>query len=456
MRKRIILRITLMLFLGLNGLNAQTSANECTIKYNLFKGDYQSKKYDEAFPNWMYLMDNCPKLSINVYKLGDKLVQSMFKKATDKTETAALIKRIYTQRLENYPTKDPAKVHSDYATFLSKNNLATDAEIFKILELAYSIDPTRMGVKNIYKYFQGITDTYKDTNPQKVFDTYDDVLESVGKKLEDYAKKRKKINDKLELGQELDKREKQNLRAYTVNSKALGQVESGLDNIIIVLSTCDRLVPLYERDFENNKTNAKWLKRAVSRMFNKECTDDPLFEKLAKAYAEASPSADAYSFVAGVLEKNGDPTGAQQMRFKAFELEEDPLKKANFKLKFAQAAKKRGQKSKARQLAREAISLNPNFGKAYLFIASLYASSINQCGKSEFEKRMTFVTAYNKALKASKVDPSISSVARKFLRNYKANFPSKKVIFTEGVKEGDSFTVKCWINESVKVSSSGK
>ena len=69
---------------------------------------------------------------------------------------------------------------------------------------------------------------------------------------------------------------------------------------------------------------------------------------------------------------------------------------------------------------------------------------------------MTFVTAYNKALKASKVDPSISSVARKFLRNYKANFPSKKVIFTEGVKEGDSFTVKCWINESVKVSSSGK
>ncbi len=456
MRKRIILIASLILFLGTNGLNAQTTANECTIKYNLFKGDYQSKKYDEAFPNWMYLMDNCPKLSINIYKLGDKLVQSMFKKATDKTETAALIKRIYTQRLENYPTKDPAKVHSDYATFLSKNNLATDAEIFKILELAYSIDPTRMGVKNIYKYFQGITDTYKDTNPQKVFDTYDDVLESVGKKLEDYAKKRKKINDKLESGQELDKREKQNLRAYTVNSKALGQVESGLDNIIIVLSTCDRLIPLYERDFESNKTNAKWLKRAVSRMFNKECTDDPLFEKLAKAYAEASPSADAYSFVAGVLEKNGDPSGAQQMRFKAFELEEDPLKKANFKLKFAQAAKKRGQKSKARQLAREAISLNPNFGKAYLFIASLYASSINQCGKSEFEKRMTFVTAYNKALKASKVDPSISSVARKFLRNYKANFPSKKVIFTEGVKEGDSFTVKCWINESVKVSSSGK
>ena len=191
-------------------------------------------------------------------------------------------------------------------------------------------------------------------------------------------------------------------------------------------------------------------------MFNKECTDDPLFEKLAIAYAEASPSADAYSFVAGVLEKKGDASGAQGMRMKAFELETDPFKKANFKLKFAQAAKKRGQKSRARQLAREAIAINPNMGRAYLFIASLYATSVNKCGSSEFEKRMTYVAAYNKALRASQVDPSMSSVARKFTRNYKANFPSKKVIFTEGVNVGDPFKVKCWINETVKITSSGK
>ena len=42
------------------------------------------------------------------------------------------------------------------------------------------------------------------------------------------------------------------------------------------------------------------------------------------------------------------------------------------------------------------------------------------------------------------------------MRNYKANFPSMKVIFTEGVNEGDSFKVGCWIGETVKVASSGK
>ena len=454
MKKRIILLANVLLFLGLSTVQAQDNKQECTIKYNLFKGDYQSKKYDAAYPNWIFLMDNCQKLSINIYKYGDKLAKERYKTATNKDEAFALIQRVYNQRLENYPTKDVAKVHSDYATFLIKEKKATDDEIFTLLEKAYKIDPTRMSVKNIYRYFQGVTDKNKDTNPQLVFDTYDDVLEAVGKKLEDYAKKLKPLLAKDEA--DLDKKEKRNLRAYSINSKALGQVEGGLDNIVEVLSTCDRLVPLYTRDFEANKGNAVWLKRAVSRMFKKECTDDPLFEKLALAYAEADPSPEAYTFVAGVKAKNGDEAGAQAMRLKAFELETDPLKRANYKLKFAQAAKNRGQKSKARQLAREAIQLNPNFGKAYLFIANLYGTSVNSCGKNEFEKRMTYVAAYNKAKRASAVDPSIGVTAGKFLRNYKANFPYKKLIFTEGVKEGDPFTVKCWINEAVKVTSSGK
>ena len=456
MKKRIILLANLVLFIGLTTVNAQDNKQECTIKYNLFKGDYQSKKYDEAYPNWMFLMDNCKKLSINIYKYGDKLAKERYKNAANKNEAFALVKRVYEQRLENYPTNDVAKVHSDYATFLIKEKLASDDDIFALLEKAYSIDPTRMGVKNIYRYFQGVTDRNKDSNPQKVFDTYDDVLESVAEKLEGYAKKLKPLLDKQEAGQELDKKQKRNLRAYTVNSKALGQVEGGLDNIIVELSTCDRLIPLYNRDFEANKSNAKWLKRAVSRMYNKDCTEDPLFEKLALAYAEADPSADAYYFAARVKEKNGDKAGAESMMAKAFELETDPLKKANFKLKFAQNAKKKGQKAKARSLAREAIQLNPNLGKAYLFIANLYASSVNGCGSNEFQKRMTYVPAYNMARRASVVDPSIGVTAGKFMRNYKANFPSKKVIFTEGVKEGDSFKVGCWIGETVKVASSGK
>ena len=40
-----------------------------------------------------------------------------------------------------------------------------------------------MGVRNIFTdIFRGLQKDNKDTNPQKVFDTYDDVIESVGEK----------------------------------------------------------------------------------------------------------------------------------------------------------------------------------------------------------------------------------------------------------------------------------
>lgn len=186
--KKIMFLLAVCTFFVTAKTNAQEDANrECQIKYNLFKGDYKSKKYDDAFTNWTYLLDNCKDLSVNIYKYGSKLAQDIKK-------DPALAKRVYEQRLEFFPkhhdTKNNiAKAHSDYATYLAKNKLASDVEIFNILELAYKISPKDMSVKNIYKYFQGITDKYKETEPQRVFDTYDDVIESVGEKLDDYTKK---------------------------------------------------------------------------------------------------------------------------------------------------------------------------------------------------------------------------------------------------------------------------
>ena len=439
--KKITFLLAAMLFITTVKTNAQVTKRDCEIKYNLFSGDFKSKKYDEAYANWIFLLDNCKDLSVNIYKYGSTL-------AEDVRKDPVLAKRVYEQRLQYFPDANPAKVHSDYATYLIGNKSVSDEVIFTLLEKAYSIDPTKMGVKNLYIYFQGVTDRNKDTNPQKVFDTYDDVLENVNKKLDTYAKKLVALNDSTKV---LDKKEKRYKHAYTVNSKALGTVEGGLDNIISEIATCERLVPLYERDFEANKTNAVWLKRSVSRMFNKGCQKEPLFEKLVRAFAEASPSPEAYSFLANVLEDNGDTAGANSMREKSFSLETDPLKKAKYKLKFAQAAKDRGQFSKARSLAREALRFNPNSGRAYLFIATLYQASVNNCGENLFEKRMVYVAALNMAQRAASVDPSISSRARKYISIYSQNVPSQKDIFNATATPGGKFTIKCWIGETVRI-----
>lgn len=456
MKKSTILLASVFLFTGLFSMKAQDNQQQCTIKYNLFKGDYQAKKYDDAYPNLVYLLDNCPDLSVNIYKLGGTIAEKRYEKSKS-AEDAALMKRIYEQRMKYYPNDVPkyrhyiASVHSDYASFLADNELSNDDEIFSLLEKAYEADPTKMGVKNIYRYFQGVTDRNKDTNPQLVFDTYDNVLESVGKKLDDYSKKLKPLQDKEEAGEKLSRREVSLLRAYTINSKALGQVEGGLDNIIVTLSTCERLIPLYKRDFESKKDDAKWLNRAVSRMYNKECTDDPLYEKLVEALVKANPSPETSVFYAGILYKRGKVNEAMTYYQQAVDQEPDNFKKAKNLYKIAQLFAKKGQKSKARSYANQAIKNNPGYGKAYLLIASLYASSANDCGSDEFEKRMVYVAALNKARRASAVDPAISGTAAKYIKNYSSNMPDKKLIFTKGITPGSSFSIKCWIGETVKV-----
>ncbi len=435
MKKITYLLTGLFLFVAVNGVKAQAS-QECNIKYNLFKGDATSGKYEAAKPNLEYLLANCPKLSVNIYKYGAKVA--------DKTKDPVLAKKVYETRLVNFPSKGAAKAHSDYATYLLKNKLATDAEVFEILKKAYDLSPKDMGVKNIFRYFKSVTEMNKDTNPQKVFDTYDDVMESVGEKLNDYSKKIPGLQEKDSMGT-ISAKEKRLLKAYTINSTSLGQVEGGLDAMISKIATCERLIPIYSRDFEANKTDGVWLKRAVSRMYNKGCQTDPLFEKLANAYAETTQSADAYNFLAGVLDKNGDRSGAVQMRKKAFDLETDPLKKAKFKLKEAQGTSG----SRARALAYEALKYNPNYGKAYLFIASLYQKSANSCGSDEFEKRMVYVAALNKALKAQRVDPG--SGAGRYISSYRKNVPSKKLIFQKGKASGGSHRIGCWIGETVRI-----
>ncbi len=448
--KKITFMILAMTLLTNANVNAQ-SAQDCGVLYNLFKGDVQTKKYDQALPQLQELMKNCPTLSKNIYIYGDRMAMAMFDAASDKKAASALVTQIYKTRLINFPKEDPSKVHSDYASFLADNNLASDDEIFALLEKAYSIDPNRMSVKNMYKYFQGVTDRNKDTNPQKVFDTYDDVLESVQEKLDDFSKRMARINAKVDRGETLDKREERNLRAFTINSKALGTVEGSLDAIIVELSTCARLIPLYTKEFESKKNDAVWLKRAVSRMYAKDCTDDPLYERLVEAYVAADPSPEASVFFAGILYQKGKETEAMEYYKKAVDQETDPFKKAKSLFKIAQLFSKKGQKSRSRDYARQAISANPNMGNAYLLIATLYASSINDCGSNEFEKRMVYTAALAKAQRAAVVDPSISSTAAKYIKNYISQEPDKKLIFNMGLKSGDAYTVKCWINETVKI-----
>ena len=450
MMKKLV--IIACLIFGYTSVSAQGSpSEEAMIKYNLFKGDYKSKNYEAAYENWIWCMDSVPTLSVNIYKLGIGIAKDRYKKASeaDKPEAVALVRRVYEQRIEHFP-KDLAKVYSDYANFLILSK-QPEIEVYNVLKKAYQIDASKMGVKSIFRYFQYVTDENKDDNVQYVFDTYDGLVKAVEKKLNYYSTKLDGYSAKEEQGNVLSSKEKSLKKAYENNSKAIGQVVGGLDKIIMDLSTCERLIPLYTQDFEANKSNGAWLRSAVNMMYKKKCTEDPLYDKLVEAYVAAEPSPEASVFYAGLLVKNNQMDKAKEYFLKAVEQETDPFKKAGYLYKIAQILKKEGHKERARNAALEAIKYKRSMGEAYLLVAGLYASSANSCGASEFEKRMVYVAAMDMAKTAAAVDPVNRSRANKYVKSYQASAPDKKAIFTEGVASGSPYKIGCWIGITVKI-----
>ncbi|MDV7187615.1 hypothetical protein R3X25_10010 [Lutibacter sp. TH_r2] len=449
--KKIKQILALFIFMSVTSLMFGQANADCSIKYNLFKGDYSAKKYDAAYENWMWCMDNCPDLSVNIYKYGYKIAMDRLKKAPqgEKATAAALVERVLTQRLKYYP-KDKADVYDTLAS-LKASQGASDDEVFELLEVSFKEDPTVMSVKNMYKYFDVIMQRNKDTNPQVVFDTYDEVGEGVELKRAAYGKKIEAINAKDSLT--LSSRDKKNRRIYQQILTNLSIAESGLDSKISEISTCENLIPLNKKYFEEKKTDPVWLRRAVSRMYNKECTEDPFYATLVEAYVHADPSPEASVFYAGILMKNGEDNKAMEYFKKAIDQETDSYKKAKNLIKVAQILSKKGRKSEARANCYEALKYAPTMGKAYLIIAGMYASSANSCGTDVVTKRLVYVAAANKAMKAKQIDPSISSLANRYINSYTANMPSKKDIFTseKGIKVGDTHRIGCWIGESVRV-----
>ena len=188
--------LTILLFVfSVSVVFSQDDNNDCYIKYNLFKGDYSSKKYDMAYENWLWCMDNCPTLSVNIYKMGIKIAEDRLENASEADKPAAreLVMRVYTQRLQNYPD-DAADIYNDIASFKAEQG-ASDDEVFGWIEKAFKADVTAVNAKNIYKYFDIILNRHKDTDAQKVFDTYDEVGDGLELKRAEYSKKIDIINE---------------------------------------------------------------------------------------------------------------------------------------------------------------------------------------------------------------------------------------------------------------------
>ena len=452
-------KITLLalLFLGLNFSFAQQE--EAMTKLSIFHEYVKAKNFDAAYEPWMEVRNNFPNFNMAIYTDGEKILEDKIEKSsgTEKVTFVNDLIKLWDQRAENFASKTPKGEFGAQACQLMYENSEilgkTDQQLYDCFDAVYNDDKeTFNNPKSLYTYFSLMVKLYDAGKKPaaELFSKYGDVSEKVESENENYARKLNKLIEKEDAGTELTSKEKRYKKYYESYLKAYDQILEGINSLLGDRANCENLIPIYSRDFAENETNAVWLKRAVSKMYYKDCTDDPLYEKLVKAYDEASPSGDTKYFVGTILMKNNKETEAINYFQQAYDLESDSFKKANLANRIGLILKKKGRFSQARTYFRDALKLNPSNGRPHLSIADMYADSANSCGDTNFDKRAVYWLAAEEAQKAARVDPTLTKPAAASVANYRAKAPSKSEIFTAG-RSGETINIGCWIGSSVKV-----
>ncbi len=451
-KKLYFMMIAALGIVGKSGAQAQNP--ECMTNLSIYAEHAKVKNYDAAYTPWKMVYENCPAINKANFSLGERILSYKIENSTgaDKDKYIGELMAMYDNSMKYFPTNyNAAGVAIDKSLLMYDNKMASDAEIYDMLDKAFKADKENFkNPKALYLYFSSLVDLHNAGTKelQEVFDVYDDVTEQIEKENQQLTDKISELLPKEEAGT-LTSKEKDQLRVATTNSESYGKIAGSVDSKLGALADCGNLIPLYQKSFESKKGDVDWVKRAVGRMFSKECTDDPLFKQLFEAQLQLEPSASAYLYGGTLKQKSGDHKGAIADFNKAVDLETDSYKKSNILYKIATTVRN-SSKSEARNYAQKAIDVNSSNGKAYLLIANLYAGSANDCGSTTFEKRAVYWKAAEMARRAGRVDPSLSGHAGQASASYDAKAPTKTDIFNSGMA-GKTVSFSCWVGGSVQV-----
>jgi len=448
------LTLLVILFFSLFAANAQQN-EACMEKLSIFSEAVKVKNYDAAFEPWMFVRKTCPTLNNAIYAYGERILKDKIKKSTgvEKTKWANDLIALYKEGIHHMPAKyKVGKTEAKIGQLMFDEKLGTAHTQFEVLHNAFIKDAKSFqNPKAIYTYFKLMVGMY-DGGGKKfhdLVDLYTVVTDKIDLENKNFSGKVDALLAKEEAGT-ISKKDTKRLKSYNTYLFAFDQIAKGVDKELGDRANCDKLVPLFEKNFEANKGDVAWLRKAASRLAGKDCADAPLFKKLVETFHNLEPSAKTAYYLGMLSAKKGDTAGAERYYNESASLHTEGFEKAKVYFKLAVMNKKRGRKGAARTYAKKALSAQPSFGKAYLLIAGMYASSANSCGTTTFDKRATFWLAANMAEKAGRVNGALKRAAAKTAANYRAKAPSKQDIFTSG-KAGQSVKIGCWIGRSVKV-----
>ncbi len=439
------LSVTALIFfiLGSFTINAQDAKEKCTKceeqecleNYSLFYEFYKQDNYDEALPYWRKVFIENPGLRKTTYFAGEKI----FTKKIKETEDAALIDKyidtlfmVYDQRAKCWGER--GKLIGKKVQYMSKyRKEGNEEEIFNMRKESIELSGNDAGYYLLTPYFTNIIDKY--LAKEEGYEA--DKVESIYNELKGIAEH----NIGLEDSKYKDKYQDVLDKMTPIYEKVMLKTE--LEGIV----DCASAKEYYQAEVAAKPDDLKTLQRAYESLKKFDCKSDPFFLEVLQKLNTIDPSANRMLFLAKYYGDQGDVSKATQMMNEALALSTDPSDKADIYWGLAKIHRyKNKDYPTARDYARKAAEQRPGWGDPYIFIGEMYVASGASCkSQNEFYGWAVSWVAVDQFAKAKNIDPSVTDKANKLIGKYAAYYPGREDMFTRDIKEGQSYTVKCWI-----------
>ena len=403
----------------------ETGKKEAETAYALLNDNYK-RDYKMALPYFLKLYRTVPNLNKSNYiQWVLQLIRINLQAEKDPKAQMALqdtILMLYDEGSKYFPdTKASNLNYKGYVaySYLIRRPNADYKQIFSIYDEAYKENKEELFAYNAYLYMD-VACRYKSTKGSTLTD--EGILEIYDNITAAHAKNIKDGNDV------------ENWNRYK------GEVDKIVEQCVKI--DCDfvknTLGPKY-----NANPDLGQAKKIMTIMMSGKCTEDPLYEKVAKHILKEEPNYGLARSLAIDAKKERKYNEAMELFEQAASLTDDNSKKADAYMQIASMKANQGRKSEARSIALKAVGLDGSRTDAYRMIGDMYIGSHEECtGDNPVKARAIFIAAYDMYEKAG--DNSR-------MKSAKAQFPSKEDGFTYGMKAGDSVPVGCWVGGTVSL-----
>ncbi|NJM26077.1 MAG: hypothetical protein HC859_11895 [Bacteroidia bacterium] len=401
----------------------------------LIKDNKNNGNFKQAVVPLNWVLTNAPQLNTSIYIYGAEIFDGLAKKekdATAKQRYVDSLMTIYDLRIQN--CGEEASViqrKALHAAYYNVNVAGKEEEVLGIMDRALELNGPNVMDPLLVPYMQVVRLNklkIKKLTDDQVLQKYDNVMGILDAK----------IKKALSEGKPTDK---------------LKKMQEDIDAILptIVAVDCEFVKKNMEPKYRQNPSDIELAKKIFRFMLQGKCTDDPLWLEAAEKVHNSGTEKDfGLAKVVGVKYLASDNVAKAESYLKeAAELATDPKDKAEVLIYLGGIQAKKGDRSGARELYRQAVAADANNKEAYEKIGDLYYGSFEACAnkQSYAEDRLVYLAAYEMYARAGN---------RSKMAQAQAQFPSTSEIFELNWNEGDSKRVGCWINETVTLKTRGK